>query len=192
MNWVETLMVRHVEGLAALPASVPVPVLPRSALGTGRGGRWGLASPFDTYRLLAAGAQLSPDDTVTRWLANRLGHEYSAVTYAWFAERTGWPASQLWRAFEHEAHSLHARAACRAAAIAHAELSGDAAERIAADLLPRRLPPRRGPVWLGLPSAYTCDCQPPGHARGIARCEWNDIRGWRPRPAEYEEADRIG
>jgi hypothetical protein len=191
VKWVEELMVRHVAGLPSLEPRVRVPELPRSVLAPGEM----LASPFSTY--VHRGPEphyreVEPYDTVTRWLYDALGHEYGTVLYEWYQARVGWPLRQLWRAYEREADALHARAACRVSAIASAQIEGNGTARITADLLPRPLPARRVRVWLGMPSAYTCDCQPPVHARGIARCDWNDIRGWRPRPRQYEETDGNG
>lgn len=192
MKWWEALMVRHVETLPSLPASVPVPELPR------RVQPWAmLASPFDTYRYPGPEPHTrhsEPDDTVTRYLWDLLGEEYGRVVYDWFVARRDWPVLQLGRAFQAEADAIHARSACRAAAIAkarlEAQIEGSAAERIAVDLLPPRRRPVERVVWLGMPQRLACDCAAPAHVRGIARCEWNEVRGWRPR--EDEEAGGNG
>lgn len=172
-------MVRHVETLPSLPTTAPVPELPR------RVQPWGqVASPFDTYD-----PRTSPDDAVTLYLWDLLGAEYGRVVYDWFQARRDWPAVQLGRAFRAENDAIHARSACRAAALARARLEaqieGSGAERIVVDLLPGRahLPAERV-AWLGMPRRMACDCAAPAHVRGIARCEWNEVRGWRPREDE--------
>jgi hypothetical protein len=186
VKWWETLMVRHVETLPSLPASVPVPELPR------RVQPWAVvSSPFDTYTYRGPEPHdwhSEPDDTVTRYLWDLLGAEYGRVVYEWFRVRRDWPLYHLDRAFTAENDAIHARSACRAAALARArleaQLEGSAAERIAVDLLPGRARPAQRLEWLGMPQRLACDCAPPAHVRGIARCEWNEVRGWRPREDE--------
>lgn len=118
-----------------------------------------------------------------KWLQEQAVAETSRVWLEWFGARQGWTPEQHMAALVRELTCLHARATCRVLASVRRQFPGAYPALVDRLRVYGPAAAERGPVALPDPSAYVCRCRPgPHHVRGISRCEWNEVYGWRPLP----------
>lgn len=189
MSWWDDVMMDAVRDRARVESGVPAPRLPADAFGP--------PPIIDVEPVLTvAGAQVGEID---RWLRDLMAEHVQRETWQWFADRGDWPVDDLQRAWMPggEWSVVHARAVCKAAAAARERIAGVLPEWPAAlTVMAGRGRAGQRPVWLGMPDKVFggCECGSQSrHPRTIARCEWNERHGWRPRPSDQaEQGDRNG